>query len=284
MTDPIQLLDPEGLAGVPGKKVLRQSTLGTADTCHKRLQFDLDPLTPSTTGPYRVFGTAYHAGVEAHYLGAEIVPAVDAVFDGDEAKSIDDWGDDWVDLEYARTHCLELVSASLAHSWLNFDGVEVIGTEVTLFANLPRPDWIVKGTLDLVLAGEYIRNNFDVDHLVVDHKTARRKWPKGKEAARKTNQPAWYTFWWGLLWAKAHGGDMPRVGFVFDVMAHDKTFQHRWPDVTPAQKEAVLAKAALVCDLIDNDGPYLPNTQSFLCSAKWCDHWQQCPFGEALDG
>ena len=280
----IDLLDPEGLAGVPGKKVLRQSTLGTADTCHKRLQFDMDPMVPHGTGPYRVFGTAYHAGLEAHYQGAEIVPAVDAVFNGDEAAQVEDWGDDWVDLEYARTHCLELVSASLAHSWLNFEGVEVIGTEVTLYANLPRPDWIVKGTLDLILGGEYIRNNFEVDHLIVDHKTARRKWPKNKEDARKTNQPAWYVFWWALLWAKAHGGDMPTVGFCFDVMAHDKSFQRRWPDVTAAQKEAVLAKAALVCDLIDNNGPYLPNTQSFLCSAKWCDHWQICPFGEALDG
>ena len=278
----ISLLDPEGLSGIPNKKVLRQSTLGTADTCHKRLQYDMDPNVPYSTGPYRVFGTGYHAGVEAHYLGAPIAPAVNSVFNSEEAALVHDWGEDWIDAEQAQAHCLQLVSDSLQHSWLNFDGIEVIGTEITMWADLPAADWVMKGTVDLVLGGPFIKERFEVDHMIVDHKTARRKWAKNRENARKTNQPCWYAFWWAMLWAQAYGGDMPTVGFCFDIMTHKMEFQRRWPDVTDAQKSAVLSKAALVCELIDSDGPFLPNTQSFLCSSKWCDHWQICPFGASL--
>jgi hypothetical protein len=249
--------------------------------CHKRVEFDRNPDIPYGTGPNRAFGTAYHAGLEGWYQGRaqdEITAMVAEAFNR-EAEHIDQWGPDWTSANDALTHAGKLVLDYITghgHDWL--DDHDVVGTEVTLFYPLGDTGWTMRGTLDLVLA-----NRDTGAHVIVDHKTARRPWKKGKELFRNTNQPAWYTFFWPLVWAEAHDGEIPDVEFVFDVMTQDSKFEHRPAPVTDAQREAVLLKASQACSLIEADGPYLPNTQSFLCSSQWCDHWQRCPFGAAAD-
>lgn len=276
------VLDPRGVAGTSPDRILRQSTLGSFDVCHKRVEFDRDPSIPYGTGPNRAFGTAYHAGLEGWYQGQtreQINSMVAEAFER-EATHIDDWGPDWTSATDALTHAGKLVLDYITchgDDWLADH--DVIGTEVTLFYPLGNGGWSMRGTLDLVLC-----HRATGAHVIVDHKTARRPWKKGKETFRNTNQPAWYTFFWPLVWAEAHDGELPSdVTFVFDVMTQDSKFEHRPAPVTDAQREAVLLKASTACALIEAGGPYLPNMQSFLCSAQWCDHWQRCPFGEAAN-
>jgi len=282
------VLDPRGVAGTSSSRIIRQSTLGSLDVCHKRVEFDRDPSIPYGTGPHRVFGTSYHAGLEAFYQSHR-----DGVVTGDESiygavtdafvresAGITEWGPDWESANECVNHALALVFDYLSDGHANYwlADHDVLDTEVTLYYPLGDTGWAMKGTLDLVL-----RNRDTGTHVIVDHKTARKPWRKGKELFKNTNQPAWYTLFWPLVWAETHDGDLPNdVEFWFDVMAHDRSLEHRQAPVTEAQREAVLAKAGAACKLIESGGPYLPNTQSFLCSKQWCDHWDRCPFGAAV--
>lgn len=284
------VLDPRGVAGTSPDRIIRQSTLGSFDVCHKRVEFDRDPNIGYGTGPHRAFGTAYHAGLEAYYEGMRtglegnplpsrtITEAVGEAFTR-ESQHISTWEPDWTSANEAVGHVLHLVLEYITKDggtyWL-FDH-DVVATEVTLFYPLGDTGWAMKGTLDLVL-----RNRDTGAHVIVDHKTARRPWKKGKELFKNTNQPAWYTLFWPLVWAEANGGEVVDTSFWFDVMSHDGRLEHRQAPVTEAQRAAVLEKASAACRLIDNGGPYLPNTQSFLCSKQWCDHWDRCPFGAAV--
>ena len=58
-------------------------------------------------------------------------------------------------------------------------------------------------------------------HIIVDHKTARKPWQRGKESAKQTNQPGWYGHWWPRMWAMRGGEQPPAVLFFFDVFTTD---------------------------------------------------------------
>src|SRR5690606_39199314 len=47
---------------------MRQSTLGTADTCLHRLQYLFDPNVPRKGSVIRTIGTGYHAGIAEYYF------------------------------------------------------------------------------------------------------------------------------------------------------------------------------------------------------------------------
>lgn len=285
-------LDPfgcEALVGAGKARILRQSTIGTADTCLQRLEYDLDPSVPYGTGEGRANGTAYHAGLEWYYKTRKdhgiVIPDPDdrlnmgefvvSVYDEEIAKGGDAFRWD-TDRDQALAKVFKMLDAYFDGECYWPDEYEVHGVETTFMMPLRgipygRSDWVVKGTIDLVLK----------DPLgwlvVVDHKTAKRPWKKGKESHRSTNQPPWYTHWVRKLM------DQQEVAFVFDVMTYGCQFERRPTTVEQCHIDGVLKKAELVTGLIEQGGPYPPNTSSFLCSNQWCDHWDRCPFGESFD-
>lgn len=285
----IETLDPDGIAaGEEGNlRLLRQSTVSQAGVCSRRVMYDLDPDIPFGTGPFRVFGTAYHAGVEAMYRYPDStnapLNAVTAAFESEEAQAVNSW-DPWAGIGAAMELCGSLVEAYRPHLRIMTPGVSLIGAEVMVYGLMPVDGWAMRGQLDLVVdvskADRSVSKGFD--HLIVDHKTARRKWPRKKESARQANQPSWYTYWWARQW-KAKTGEDINVGFAFDIMTHKREFETRFAPVSQATQAAVARKASLVIDLIEQDGPWLPNTESFLCASQWCDHWARCPFGQEME-
>jgi hypothetical protein len=124
--------------------------------------------------------------------------------------------------------------------------------------------------------------------IAVDHKTAGRRWPDGKHSPRKNVQSPFYT---GLL--QEIYPDAPGVRFVFDVMTYPNkkgecTFERRISDPEPRHIEAVRKQAQTFVTLYEKvhveNGLDLPgNPTSTLCSPAYCDFWEVCPFGAALD-
>lgn len=289
-----QLLDPYNLLPAIGAgelRALRQSTLGTADTCLKRLEYDLDPRIPYSTGEARAVGTAYHAGLDAYYSqrrrrqdnpdeadleGSDAVeqvyvPAALEAFENEASTP----GFLWQNGEqHARDTIVRMLNAYFeqGHYWPS--QYKVLAVEVEWVLPSPRPGWAHKGTIDLVLQDP---NGW---HILDDHKSAGKRWRKGKELPRTTNQPTWYLHHWSQM-----QGGIATVAFVFSVMTYAGEFERRGPiSYEPHLVEAVLLKAEAVCGLIEQGGPYPPNVGSFLCDSRWCDHWAYCPFGEAFDG
>lgn len=291
-------IDPfgcEALVSSGQARVLRQSTIGTADTCLQRLEYDLDPSIPYGTGEGRANGTAYHAGLEWYYSfrkaggTVELDDAdchvmrlcVEECFDEEIRKGGDSFRWD-TDRDTALVKVFKMLDAYFANEHYWPSEYEVVGVETTfmmplyqpmrgLYENVEVPGWVVKGTIDLVLRDP---NGWLV---VVDHKTAKRPWKKGKESHRSTNQPAWYVHWLRQLKAQQE------VAFVFDVMTYGGVFERRPTTVEQCHIDGVLKKAELVTRLIEQGGPYPPNVSSFLCSVQWCDHYGRCPFGHAFD-
>src|SRR5690606_29992373 len=88
---------------------MRQSTLGTADTCLHRLQYLFDPNVPRKGSVIRSIGTGYHAGIAEYYFRrrqgtlwdgihpslqeqAEFLLAAEAAFDEDVSEhELFDW-------------------------------------------------------------------------------------------------------------------------------------------------------------------------------------------------
>ncbi|HYF45465.1 MAG TPA: PD-(D/E)XK nuclease family protein [Acidimicrobiales bacterium] len=305
------ILDPYGLlpAVTAGElRVLRQSTLGTADTCLKRLEYDLDPRIPYGTGEARAVGTGYHAGLECYYRwrqGEEVggqCPTRDDSFAYSDpdlerflmacifAAAIEAFDREantdgfQFDPESSRDRAVQKISRMLEEYFLSQRcywpaGYEILAVEQEFLYPAPanRPGWAVKGTVDLILRDP---NGWLI---IVDHKTATRPWKKNKHEARQTNQPAWYLHHVRLLCTDPDTGEMPNVAFVFDVMTYDGKFERRPASRQGHEVAAVIVKAEHVMGLIERGGPYPPNVGSFLCSRRWCDHWLYCPFGEAME-
>lgn len=273
-----ELIDPAGLKpklDAGQIRVMRQSTLGTADVCLKRLEYYLDPSIPYVTGEARVVGTAYHAGLEHFYARSQTGTPTSAAREAFEleAEFVADW-DGNPEAAWARVE--GMLAAYFGGECYWPDEYEVVGTEVEFLLPAERPGWALKGAIDLVLldpAGWYV---------IVDHKTAGKPWRKGKESARSTNQPDWYLHLWPRI-AHALGLEQRPAAFVFDVMTYDGRFTRVPAPRTEATVAAIRAKANVVMALIECGGPYPPNTQSFLCDARWCDWWDRCPWGAAMD-
>jgi hypothetical protein len=273
---------------------MRQSLIGSAETCLKRAAYSLaDPVYK--TGEARAIGTAYHKGLETYYMirqehgffvphegdleGIELCAA--AEFDREVEKAGDTWA--W---ETSLDACQDKIRNMLrtyftgSHSWggggMGFywpEGYRVIGTEVS-FTHEWYNGHFAHGTIDLMLEDP---NGWTV---LVDHKTAGKKWPKGKEDPRKNIQAPWYVYWWSKL------NETEKVYFAFDVMTYGGTFERRPVYPTPKDQELVLAKAKFYAGILSTLGPddLAGNTSSALCSERYCDSWAVCPHGSgALD-
>ena len=270
-------LDPHGLlpAVQSGElKVMRQSTMGSFDICMRRAGYDIQPGRPRTSGEARCVGTSYHGGLEQYYTarrdGTITTPALVheqayACFQA-EAGLFDEWdtskGEAW-------GRVVEMLDRYFQNGWHWGVDHEVVGVEWEWYLPL-SPGWAVKGSIDLLLMGPE-------GYVGVDHKTAGRMWPAGKELPRKQNQSPMYTWAiWQLL------DELP-YGFAFDVHTYAGKFDRRWTRPTPSHMQRVIEKAqamALIFDTIPSD-QLPPNPTSNLCSAKYCDHFSVCPMGQA---
>lgn len=275
----IELLDPHGIRDrIAGGevKVLRQSTTKTADVCMKRIAFEKDPTVPHGQSVPRAMGTAYHAGIEALYLG-------DA---GYRDAAIAALADEYVRFphlaeEMAWTDATSTLMTML-HAYVPWPSAdfEVLGTEVEWFLPLTErwitggdQDWVIKGQIDLVL-----RSRSTGAVILDDQKTAARAWPIHKGDPRKDPQGPLYTWaWWVLT------GERPQE-WLFSIMTYKGNFERRPYEITDEHISLALGKAVDLAVLLDRVPPVnLPaNPSSNLCSPKYCDYWDLCPFGGGL--
>ena len=279
-------------------KKMRQSTIGTAQICAHRLTYDLDPRIPYSSGVVRAIGTAIHAGHEAYYqhrketgeFFGNIRPWIERALDVFQGE-IDRDGDrfnwqfqpktarsDEIILKFEEAAMKMGSAISFYHQNEHYwdAGYEVLGIEEQF--DLPwegREDWVRHGTIDLIL-----RETKTGDVILCDHKNSLAKPLADKYRAYKTPQAAYYL---GVFHELGLAEPDANLRFVYDVIALDGPTFHRIEEPrSETQIAATKLQSEMLADLIDAGGPYLPNTESFLCSKAYCDHWDICPFGAAL--
>ena len=246
----------------------------------------------------RAIGTAIHAGHEAYYqhrketgeFFGNIRPWIERALDVFQGE-IDRAGDrfnwqfqpkkarsDEIILNFEEA-AMKIGSAiSFYHQNEHYwdAGYEVLGIEEQF--DLPwegREDWVRHGTIDLIL-----RETKTGDVILCDHKNSLAKPRADKYRAYKTPQAAYYL---GVFHELGLAEPDANLRFVYDVIALDGPTFHRIEEPrSETQIAATKLQSEMLADLIDAGGPYLPNTESFLCSQAYCDHWDICPFGAAL--
>lgn len=277
----------------------RQSLLNSADICLRRAGYDLSSPKRWGGSEATVCGTGYHAGMETYYLwrqenqdpSSDLGPAwragwpaptpdvMEAIYASIEAscfKEVEDKPDFPWDTSFAETVTR---AQQMAHAY--FEGghfwpirYDVVGVEVDFTLPPTVPGWADSGTIDLVVTDTWTGRT-----ILDDHKTARKSWKKGKEYPRSTNQPAFYD----EAWERATG--VKPDAFSFSIMTYAGQFERRVVYVTEGDRELVHTRKRVNLPLLVEHvehGLELPgNTSSFLCSDKWCDHWDICPFGGA---
>lgn len=279
-----QLHDPHELLPKLKEKEVRSlsySKISTADKCLTALEFSLDPRIPYITDQTRATGTSYHAGLEAFYEGhgTDVAPfdRLPAMRDGAREaleKEADGYGFEWDKGEgfsdaWGRVETMLLAYVEDSCYWP--EGFRLVANELEFI--LPfREGWVARGILDRAFTdGEFL--------YLVDDKSAKKPWRKDKHTHRVTPQPAWYVRWAAEIWPEFAG----RTRFVFDVMTLGGQFERREAKVEQPHIDGCMAKADRVMSLVEQGGPYPPNVDSFLCSARFCDHWDYCAFGESFD-
>lgn len=279
---------------------VRQSTLGEADKCLRSLQFSLEhPVYHG--GIVRAIGTAYHHALEYAYnaliyhgeFPTVDMPRIEAYerlqasidmepsHDSERTKQPGafKWTNDIPDFETATRRLdvmLESYWSNPEAVWKKDDGWEVLAVEQGFSFPL-WGDHTANGSIDLVLRGP------DGEIAGEDHKTAgKNKWPYNKHHARKQNQSPWYVMALQGLYPNE-----PGYRFFYDIMTHKGVFERRETIVTDEHCSAVRDKALQVVTLYEGlrgVGLDLPaNPSSNLCSPDYCDHWDICPYGQALD-
>ena len=257
---------------------IRQSLLGDVDTCLRRAQYKIELPAPMISTAWSALGTAYHKALEVfysvgEYAYAEAHDTYRKEIKGKEVRYKADLPDD--------DKTLETLDAMLRSY---FDGerywpagrYKVLGVEKS-FTVEQGDGSKFHGTIDLVLE--------DLDSgwtILVDHKTAGRKWKSDKSNPRRNNQSPFYSFWWQELHPET-----PGVVFFFDVMTYKGEFS-RLPSISDERHQAAVMKKAvdfqLLYELVRGAGVDLPvNPSSTLCSPLYCDFWDVCPSGAALD-
>lgn len=287
-------------------KLMRQSTINTAQICQRRIEYDLDPTIPYSSGIVRAMGTALHSAHEKYYrarmaggpVEADIEVLIRAACDSlDHELSRAGENFNWIyqpatarkDLRVLnKTEAREMMAGTLRR--YHGDGCywpaefKILAVEVAFNFEWPqRPSWIRHGTIDLVVQDptQYVWG--------VDHKHSLSKPQKDKYSAHKTPQASYYLQALSEMPALIPE-DASGLGFCYDVTLMDageakegaEVFWRRQEVRTADQIAATMSHAEQVADLIDAGGPFLPSPDSFLCSAAYCDHWNRCPFGAAF--
>lgn len=281
---------------------LSQSVLSSSLDCMLKAQYTLDPPAgvKRVAGSKRAVGTAYHAGLELYYLAAmegrlgeismeEITSQAFATFDKSVEVDLYDntpvdlfkWDDGMPD----RDAAIGAIGAMLGEYFVV--GQHMWPHDWPVLAVELHGHHEVDGHLHKVGADLLLQD--PTGWLVaVDHKTSGRRWAEHKHDPRKNVQAPFYT---GLL--REMYPDAPGVRFVFDIMTYPNkkgecSFERRIADPEPRHIEAVRKQASTFITLYEKvhveNGLDLPaNPTSTLCSPAYCDYWEVCPFGAALD-
>lgn len=279
----------------PITRKMRQSTIGTADSCQYRLYWSLDERQPYKGSIMRAAGTAYHAGVAEGYEQRKggVPFDMDSILDIANLAlqaEVEDAGEHFIWEFQAKTSrqdqiiwtfddAWNAVRRALSEYWSHGGyawptSYQIAGVEYWFEMQAPdRPEWSLSGTVDLVL--------FDPSSnwfTVVDHKLTKKKWYPSKATAAGSAQAAFY------INAMQKIFETPNVTFVYDVYGLDGTFNRLPAHRTPEQIAVTMQKADALMTLIDRGGPFLPNPGSFLCHQSYCDWWNECEFGRTLKG
>lgn len=289
-----------------------QSLLDKADSCLLSMQYAIeDPRRFG--GSKRAIGTAVHAGLEHHYQFAsfvddpptlrEIIAWSEGAFHTEVEDGNFTWDEDYPDAEA----CMTAVRGILTHYFTavlqdgpipwNQDDWEVIAVEVPW--DFPHPSnpaiQLSSRGIDLVL-----RHRASGWIMVVDHKTTGKPWDEFKHHPRKKAQGPLYVWAAQKLWP-----DAPGYMMAYDIIGYPNKkagkvnpagwcrFDRRIATPGPEHIEAALARVesayslyALYRDPQLNswaDRVDLPaNPSSTLCSKRYCDFFQICPFGQRL--
>lgn len=277
---------------------VRQSTLGEADKCLRSLQYSLEhPVYHG--GITRAIGTAYHYGLEWAYLRQ----IENGVFPNVEVAQIEAQERLRVAVEMAPSHPSEEEKTPGTFKWTS--AVPDLATAEYILDHMLKSYWeheetvwrypyrviaveksfhlplwnghTADGSIDLVIEGP------DGEIIGEDHKTAgKNRWPYNKHHARKQNQSPWYVMAMHELYP-----DATDYRFFYDIMTHKGVWERRETIVNDDHIQAVHDKALQVVTLYEGlrgAGLELPaNPSSNLCSPDYCDHWDICPYGAALD-
>jgi len=289
LIDPYHL-DRDGL--IFEERRARQSSIGDWGICEERLGFKWRNPEEYRTSSSPVLGTGYHAGLALSYqtfkdegrwatraamhdavrdaINNEVAEATHFQWNGMTQREIDELACACVDAYFDGEH------------FWNPDVFEIIGVEVegllprTHLEGLPET-WTITIQLDLVL-GEPVSGR----HLLVDHKTSRRKWADTKRLPHKTLQPSWYLPWWVMLWT-IHCGEIIDAAFYFDVMQHQGFKFNRYPaPVTPHSVQVARDVAVQYANALESGRPLTVSPEHTLCDARWCDYFNECRGGAAL--
>lgn len=282
---------------------LSQSVLSSAGDCLRKAQYTIDPPQGAKrkAGSSRAVGTGYHAGLELRYTARRdgtALPTLDdmigygieifntsMVMDLYDNTPVDEfiWADNVPDADHAHDFITRMLSTYMegGHEWPA--DWHVLAVEV--HGNYPDP--LVVGT-NVKFGGDLVLVDPNGWLVIDDHKTAGKAWPQGKESARKNVQSPFY----GRIAKTVYPG-YPGYRFVFSVMTYPTAknppkFERRISDPTPEQETAVMVRADQFVQLYtvmhEQMGLDLPaNPGSTLCNPKWCDHWDVCPHGAAID-
>ena len=169
----------------------------------------------------------------------------------EEGKSVDDYGEQGAGL--------------VAAYFAAIDPEELMLGVSEAFA-VPLVD-MNGGILDKPLVGEFdCRVQHDGNTIIVDWKTAARRWPK--QQAAKSMQPTAYTY----AYRQLQGQD---AGFRFDVVVKNKTPVVEQHDTARSTDDFHrMVELAKMAERMIAAEHFLPNEQGFYCSG--CSHQQAC--------
>jgi len=276
---------------------VRQSTMGDSDKCLRAMQYSIESSV-FHGGVARAIGTAYHKGLERSYAnlianGVHLDPRMAVIDAFEEFDRL---------VELAPSHESEFSKTAGTFKWDEkfpdaASAKVVIESMLLGYLNDTEAVWpaewkilAVEQSFSLPLFGSHTRNGsidlvgVDPDGWVFgdDHKTAGKAWPYNKHHARKSNQAPWYVRALQELYP-----DAPGYRFFYSIMTYGGKFDRREVRVEAGHIEAIDAKALQVVTIYEgmrSAGMELPaNPASNLCSPKYCDYFDVCPYGAALD-
>lgn len=290
---------------------LTQSILSSAEDCQIKAQFTLDPppWAKRVAGSSRALGTAFHAGLAIRYesrmkaedqsqwlvsgeglaTGDDMLGAAIEIFRTSQKMDLYDntpievfkWDDSVPDEATAETFLAQMLAYYMenGHEW-PFDW-QVLGVEINETLTDARLGRVKLGA-DLILRAP------DGGIVSVDHKTGRKPWAAGKADPRKNAQSPFYN---RLVKVRYPGA--PYYRFVFDIMVLPRpragiVMQRLISDPTEAHEEAIVQRALAFQQVYETVHVKMgldlqANPASTLCNPQWCDHFEGCPYGRALE-
>lgn len=268
---------------------LSQGSLNESEKCLRALQYKFTRRKARTESPPLLIGNGYHKGLETKYLNpdATLTECVEAghlemyalIEQADHVK----WTAKFAD----AASCEAPIEHMLTAYWdqqcnlVEHHGWTVLAVESdwrTPDAELVTPDGEM---VERVVKCDLVLQSPEGWVYGVDHKSASKMWDRYKHLPRVNNQAPFY-----MPGIQAQHPDAPGHGFMFDIMTLAGKFERRISPVELRHVEATNAKARQVLSLISliESGMEMPaNTSGNLCKPAYCDWFDVCPHGAALE-